>query len=116
MKLNAFWKGFIMALIGYLATELSDMEVFNIAYTAIVTIGFTIIYAGKNYLFPSVSDKFGVQARDFISGGIIAIGMAFMTYAGTLFTDVTFTWLALLKAVGGAVVGYFIKTIPQKVK
>jgi MFS family permease len=116
MKLSTFWKGFIMALVGYLATELGNAEVFNLTYTLIVTAGFTVIYLGKNWLFPSVSDRFGVQARDFISGGIIAIGMALMTFAGTLLTDVEFTWLALFKAVGGAVAGYFIKTVPQKGK
>ena len=114
MKLSTFFKGFIMALVGYLATELSDMEVFNLAYTLIVTTGFTVIYLGKNWLFPSVSDKFGIHARDFISGAIVAVGMAFMTYAGTLLTDVVFTWGALFKAVAGAVAGYFIKTVPQK--
>jgi len=114
MKLNAFWKGLIMALVGFVATTLSDLETFNAAYVIIATLGFTVIYVAKNYAFPSIS-VFGLDIRDAISGLILAVGMGLSSYVAQILTT-GFEWQTLWIAVSGAVVGYIMKTLPSKAK
>lgn len=114
MKLTAFWKGLIMALVGFVATMLSDMETLNFAYMAIATTGFTIVYVVKNVVFPSVS-VVGIDLRDLLSGVILAVGMAISSYAAQIWT-MGFEWQTLWVSVVGAVVGYFAKTIPTNAK
>jgi len=114
MKLSAFWKGLFMALVGFIATTLSDIETFNIAYVGISTVAFTIIYIGKNYLFPSVS-VVGIDLQDFLSGLVLAVGMGISSFAGQILTVGSLDWNALGIAVVGALVGYFVKTAPSKV-
>ena len=111
MKLNAFWKGLIMALVGFVATMLSDLETMNFAYMVIATVGFTIVYIGKNYLFPSVS-VVGIDIRDMLSGLVLAIGMGLSSFAAQILTT-GFEWQTLWISVAGAIVGYFAKTIPN---
>ena len=109
MKLNAFWKGLIMALVGFISTTVSDLETFNFAYVAISTLGFTVIYIGKNYAFPSVS-VLGLDLRDILSGLIVAGGMAISSYVAQILT-VGFDLKTLLVAVGSALAGYLLKTV-----
>lgn len=113
MKLSTFWKGLFMALVGFIATTLSDLETFNIAYVAVSTIAFTVIYVGKNYLFPSIS-VVGIDLQDFISGLVLAVGMGFSSFAGQILVTGVLDWSALWVAVVGAFVGYFVKTVPSK--
>lgn len=115
MKLNAFWKGLIMALVGFIATMLSDLDTLNFAYIGLSTLGFTIIYVVKNAVWPSIS-VVGIDIRDVISGVILAVGMAISSFAAQLLTTQTFEWSALGVAVLGAIVGYFAKTIPSNAK
>jgi len=115
MKLNTFWKGLIMALVGFISTTISETEIFSFAYVATATTGFTLIYLVKNWVMPSVS-AFGIDLRDILSGIILAAGMGVSSYAAQIITFGTFEWPALWVAVSGAVVGYFAKTVPQKSK
>ena len=114
MKLNAFWKGLIMSLIGFIATALSDLESMNIVYILISSIGFIAVYIGKNYIMPSVS-AIGVDFRDIISGVIVALGMGLSSAAAQILTT-GFEWNTLWIAVSGAVIGYFTKTISTNSK
>ena len=102
-----------MAVVGFIATTLSDLETFNLAYVVIATGGFTVIYLGKNWFLPSLSDKMGVDLRDMISGAIVAVGMAISSFAASILTTGTVDWKALAIAVVGAVIGYFTKTVPS---
>jgi uncharacterized membrane protein YvlD (DUF360 family) len=113
MKLSAFWKGLIMALIGFIATMLSDLESFNVWYVVIATVAFILIYVAKNAVYPSTS-QIGLNIRDLISGLMIAVGMAISSFAASIITLGSVDWHALWLAVVGAVVGYFVKTVPSK--
>lgn len=114
MKLSVFWKGLIMALVGFVATTLSDLETFNVVYIVISTLGFTIVYFAKNYMFPSVS-VMGLDLRDIISGFVLALGMGVSSYVAQILTT-GFSWQTLWIAVSGAVIGYIAKTLPSKAK
>ncbi len=116
MKINAFWKGFIMAIVGFVATTLSDLETFNLAYVLIATVGFTVIYVGKNAIFKSTSGAGTINLQDLLSGVIVAVGMAISSFAASVITSGAVDWKELGVAVIGAVVGYFTKTVPQKGK
>ena len=111
---NAYLKGLIMAIVGFVATTLTDLETFNAAYVAIATSGFTIIYLGKNWFLPSVSDAWKADTIDLVSGLLVAIGMAVSSFAASIITIGSVDWGALGIAVTGAVVGYFAKTVPSK--
>ena len=114
MKLTAFWKGLIMALVGFVATMLSDLETMNFAYMAIATAGFTVVYVVKNAVWPSIS-VVGIDIQDMLSGLILAVGMALSSYAAQILTT-GFDWQTLWISVAGAFVGYFAKTIPSNAK
>lgn len=116
MKLNSFIKGLIMGVIGLVATLLSDVETLNVAYMAITVVLFVAQYSVKNWFMPSITDKLTIDTRDFISGLLSAVFMGVSVYAGTLLTDVAFTWPALFKAISVAFVGYFVKTVPTNAK
>lgn len=113
MKLNAFWKGFLMAIIGFIATTLADLETFNAAYVGIATLGFTLVYVGKNYAFPSTSNFLGLNLNDLFSGIALALGMALSSYVAQILTT-GFEWHTLWVSVSGAIVGYFTKTLSSK--
>ena len=114
--MKTFWKGLIMAIVGFLASTISDIEVINWAYVLITTIGFTAIYFGKNYWMPSTSEGGSVNGRDIWSGLLIAVGMAISSFAASIITTGMVDWKALIISTIGAVVGYFTKTIPSKAK
>lgn len=105
-----------MGLIGIIGAAFSDMETLNAIYLALVTVIFTAQYLVKNWLMPSVSDKFSLDVQDMISGAFAALFMGISVYAASLLSGVEFTWIALWKAVVVAVVGYFGKTVPAKSK
>ena len=113
MKLNAFWKGLLMALVGFIATTISDLETFNAAYVIIATSGFTLIYLAKNYIWESSSTFFGLNLQDLISGLVLAVGMGLSSFVAQILTT-GFTWGTLWIAVSGAVVGYVTKTLSSK--
>jgi hypothetical protein len=113
MKLNAFWKGLIMALIGFVATTISDLETFNAAYVGISTVSFTLIYVAKNYVWESKSKILGLDWQDLLSGLILALGMGISSYVAQILT-IGFEWQSLWVAVSGAVIGYFTKTFSSK--
>lgn len=114
MKLNSLLKGLIMALVGFVATTISDLETFNAAYVIIASAGFTVVYLIKNYKMPSIS-ALGMDWQDAISGVILALGMGLSSAAAQILTT-GFDWHTLWVAVSGAVVGYVLKTIPSKSK
>lgn len=114
--MNSLLKGLIMGLIGVIGAALSDMETMNIAYITLVSVLFVSQYSIKNWLMPSISDKFSVDVQDLISGILTAVFMSISIYAASLLTGVEFTWLALWKATIVAIIGYFGKTIPSKAK
>jgi hypothetical protein len=109
-----FIKGMFMALIGFVATTLTDLETFNLAYVIIVTVVFTGGYLVKNWLMPSLTESGKIDLRDFLSGIITAVLMGISQFASTLLTDVEFSWKALGIAAAAAFIGYFSKTLPQK--
>lgn len=114
MKLNAFWKGLIMAIVGFIATTISqDIEGINFAYIAIATAGFTVYYIGKNAFFQSNSEPGKINLKDLISGILLALGMAVSSFAASVITLGHIDWRALWIAVVGAVIGYFTKTLPS---
>lgn len=115
MKLNSFLKGLIMAIVGFVATLLSDMETINFAVIVISTVGFTIYYTGKNYLMPSIS-VVGIDIRDILSGILLAVGMAISNFAAQIIIVGHVDWGMLGKAVLGAIIGYFAKTVPSNAK
>ena len=110
---NNFWKGLFMGIIGIIGSLISNSETMVLSYILLTTVLFTCQYLVKNWLMPSVSDRLSVDLKDFLSGVLTAIFMGVSVYAGSLLTDVVFTWPALWKAVGVAFTGYFIKTVPS---
>lgn len=113
MKLNAFWKGLIMSVIGFTVTLFTGSETVSFAYAAIATLGFTTVYFIKNFAMPSISVMGNIDLRDALSGVILAVGMALSSYAAQVLTG-EFSWKTLGLAVGGAVVGYLGKTSISK--
>ena len=114
MKLSKFWKGLIMAIVGFIATVISDLESFNLGYVVIATGGFTILYMVKNAIWPTTSPAWMINLWDgTISGILIAVSMAISSFAASIITTGVIDWHALWIAVVGAVIGYFAKTIPQ---
>jgi len=114
--MNSLLKGLIMGLIGAIGAALSDMETMNVAYIVLVSVIFVFQYSVKNWLMPSISDKFSVDIQDLISGVLAAVFMGISVYAASLLTGIEFTWIALWKATVVAIIGYFSKTIPSKAK
>lgn len=114
--MKTFWKGLVMALVGFLASTISDLEVINWAYVLITTIGFTAVYIGKNYWKPSTSDANNLNPGDLWSGILIAVGMGVSSFAASIITTGMVDWKALGIAVISAVVGYFSKTFISKPK
>lgn len=102
-----------MAIVGFLATTLSDLETFNAAYAIISTVSFTLVYVGKNYVWPSKSDILGLDWHLFASGAVLAIGMGLSSYVAQILTS-GFEWHTLWVSVSGAVIGYFTKTLASK--
>ncbi len=111
--MNAKIKIMIMAVVGFIATTMSTLEDINWLYILFATLGFIILYVAKNFVLPSNSDVGTVTWRDILSGILISISMAISSFAASLLTTGNVDWHALWVAVIGAVVGYFIKTIPQ---
>lgn len=117
MKLSAFWKGLIMAVVGFIATTISTGgEGLNFTYIFFATIGFTLVYVGKNAIFASTSGSGIVNWQDLISGLVIALGMAVSSGLTTFIINGAIDWHALWVAVVAAIVGYFTKTIPSQPK
>lgn len=114
MKVKTSWKLLIMALVGFLATLLSNTEIINVANIAISTFVFVITYFVSDMLYPSKSDAFTLALYDFIKGSVLAVCMALSEYAGILLSDTVFTWDAILKAALAAFLGYLTKTFFQK--
>jgi len=108
--MKTLWKGLIMAVVGFLATTIADLEVVNWWYVLISTVAFTLIYIGKNFFLPSTSEPGKINWMDAFSGVLIAIGMMVSSMAGSILTTGTVDWRALGVAVIGAIVGYFTKT------
>ena len=102
-----------MAIVGFVATTIADLEVINWAYVGIATLGFTVIYVAKNFFMPSDSDPGTINWRDLVSGLIVAMGMAISSFAASIITLGFIDWKALGLAVLYAVIGYFGKTIPS---
>ena len=115
MKLNAFAKGLIMALIGFVATTISNLDIINFKYILISSIGFTLVYVAKNYKFPSKSSLIGIDIQDFLSGLFLAIGMAVSSTVAQILTS-GFEWNTLWIAVSGSFLGYLGKTFMSKPK
>jgi hypothetical protein len=110
MKLNAFTKNLIMALVGFIATTIGTFDVIDWGYVAIASVGFTLVYFGKNWKWPSMS-ALGLELRDWISGFVITAGMAVSSLVADWFLpDFTLTLPIFLKTVGGALLGYILKT------
>jgi hypothetical protein len=110
------WKVFLMALAAFVFTTIATISNFSWPYVAIVTIVFTGGYAVKNWLMPSTSPEGTLNWRDIVSGIIVALCAALADYAGTLMTDVLFTWQALWAAIASGVMIYFTKTLPAGVR
>jgi hypothetical protein len=112
--MNAKLKIFVMAVIGFVVTTLSTIEVFDLAYVALVTVSFALTYALKNLWFPSNSNEGSVVWKDIVSGVILAVSMALSTYAAAIILpEVEFSFKVMWMNVIGAVVGYFTKTVAQ---
>jgi len=116
MKLNTFWKGFIMAIVGFVATMIShNTETLSVWYVVIVTSGFTLWYLGKNALLPSTSGT-GLNWQDALSGLLIAIGMGVMDIAASFIVAGQVDWPGFWGAIAAVIIGYFTKTVPSKAK
>jgi hypothetical protein len=110
--MNTFFKGLIMALVGFVATYISQSAgVINWAYIGIASGAFTLIYLAKNFAWPSISIYGIVNLQDLVSGLIMAIGMAVSNFAASLLTSTTINWSVFGTSVLLAVVGYFTKDI-----
>lgn len=109
-------KGLIMALVAFVASTISDLEVINWVYVGITSGAFVILYVAKNWLMPSNSDGNSLNWRDALSGVLIAVSMAISSFAGSIITLGYVDWKALGIAVVSAIVGYFTKTFIAKPK
>jgi hypothetical protein len=103
---TTFLKSLIAAIIAVIAAYVASAETINYVYIAVYVIGYTAWYAGKNYLFPSVSVLGTIDLRDILSGIILAIGSGVMSFAATLISGITFTWPGILNAVWISVLAY----------
>lgn len=114
--MKTFWKGLIMALVGFLASTISDLDTVNWIYVAIASGSFILLYVGKNAWKPSTSELGKLNWPDILSGGFIALGMAISDFAGQIitvgFADID--WKAFGLAILYAVIGYFTKTFFAK--
>ena len=109
------WKLFLMALVGFLASVISTQTGgVNWWYVLITTGAFVLLYIPKNIWLPSDSDPGTLSFKDIISGLFIAISMAISSGIGMIITNSGVNWRELGLAVIGAVLGYFIKTVPQQ--
>lgn len=112
MKTKTSFKAFIMAVLCFVATYFSQTtSEINWSFLAISTVGFTLLYLGKNFVFPSVSIYGHFTLQDALSGLIIAISLAVSEYSASLITSTVIDWNFLLKSILTVSLGYFIKTI-----
>jgi hypothetical protein len=118
MKLNAWFKGLIMALVGFVATTISTSVGGNVdwVYVLFASLGFLVVYVAKNAIWPSTSPTGELDVWDIVSGILLAVGMAVSSGATSFVLDGVVNWHALWIAVVGAFLGYFSKTIPQDKK
>lgn len=114
--MKTFWKGLIMAIVGFVAATITDLETMNWSYIGVTTVAFTLMYLGKNYWKPSTSEPGTVNTSDLISGLLVALGMAVSSFSASIITLGFIDWRALIISSIGAVVGYFAKTAPAKPK
>lgn len=117
MKMSTFAKGLIMAVIGFVASYISQTTTgINWPYLGIATSGFTLLYLGKNYLFPSVSIFGNFDLRDLLSGVFVAVAMAVSEFAASVITSSVINWKLLLITAGIAAGNYCLKTILGQTK
>jgi hypothetical protein len=116
MKVNTFIKGLVMAVVGFVASLYANAESVSIAFVAISTIAFTLMYLGKNWKFPSKTNTFGMDTQDWLSGLFIFVSMALSSSIASFIVDGHIEWMILLKSSGGACIGYLAKTFSTQPK
>lgn len=106
-------KNSIKTLIMVAITALSGIVLNGIPSTTvqweiagITVLGTTLLYMGKNWLFPSVSIYGSLDLRDLISGVLVAISNGLSNYVAQATMDGPVDWNSLLKQVGLLVVMY----------
>ena len=111
--MKATLKVFIMALVGFLATTIAQINPVDWWYVLIATVAFVLMYIPKNILMPSDSDPNTLSAKDILSGVLMAISMAISSVIGSVIVNGGIDWHLLWVSVIGAVVGYITKTFFQ---
>lgn len=106
-------KVLIMTIITFIATTISTSGFPATSagwiILGVTTVGTTLVYIAKNWVFPSVSIFGTIDLRDVLSGLILAVGTGVSDWVGTLIAGVPIDWHSLWVAVGGVVLGYVIK-------
>lgn len=105
---KSFVKNLIAALIAFVAAYFAKAEVFNWLYVTIYVVGFTIVYFGKNFLWPSTSPLGFIDVWDLLSGLIIALGAGLSDLAAQWITVHVIDWHILWITVSGSVVAYIL--------
>lgn len=106
-----------MAIVGFVASYISQTTTeINYIYLVIATSAFTLLYIGKNAIFPSFSILGTFDLRDLLSGLFIAVAMAISDFAASIITLSVINWHLLLTSALMAAGSYFLKTIGSKNK
>lgn len=109
---NNIVKGLFMTIVAFLGSYIGDNveSGINIQYVIISTIGISMVYIGKNFIYQSVSAKGNIDVRDALSGLIVSIGTAISSGAASFIVNGSIDWKAMGLAVIAVIVGYFGKT------
>lgn len=105
MKTN-FVKGLIAAIIAFIAGYVSQVDHVNYTYIIVYSVGFTLYYLGKNYVFPSKSPLGFIDVWDLVSGLTLAVGSAVIALAAQWITISTIDWHQIWVTVYTSAGGY----------
>lgn len=106
-------KVLIWTIITFIATTISTSGFPAITagwiILGVTTVGTTLVYIAKNWVFPSVSIFGNIDLRDVLSGLILAIGAGVSDWAGHVIAGVVIDWHSLWVTVGSITAAYFVK-------
>ena len=98
------WKGLLMTIVTFVATSIttSGIPSSSLAWEilGITTVGTVIGYIAQSVALPSTSILGGVNLRDLLKGGLLAISNMLSGFAASAITSTVIDWKALLTSMG----------------
>ena len=105
---KSFIKHLVAALIAVIAAYVSSVNAINWAYVGVYSLGYVLVYAAKNYVWPSKSPLGFINVWDLISGLLLAVGSAVVDLAAQWITTTSIDLRVLWATVSTTMVAYLL--------